>query len=79
MTQPLSTTDLIEALASLEHEQWLHWSRAVAVAVPARTRQKWEASWVNYGELNETMKEDDRIWARKVVALLRQHGIIQKL
>jgi hypothetical protein len=77
MSQPIPTDDLIEALANLEHEQWLHWSQAVAAEVPARTRQKWEGSWVNYGDLNEELKEADRIWARKVVALLQQYRVIK--
>jgi len=28
-----STDDLVEALAEIEHKQWMHWSQAVAVEV----------------------------------------------
>ena len=68
--------DLVEALARIEHEQWMHWSQAVAADVTAATRDKWQRSWVNYAELTEVVKEADRVWARKVVTLLRQRQLI---
>ena len=68
--------DLVEALAEIEHAQWLHWSQAVAAEVPADTRAKWRRSWVKYAQLSEDLKEADRVWARKVVALLRQRNLI---
>jgi hypothetical protein len=77
MTPPNPTDHLIEALAVLEHEQWLYWSQAVAAEVPAETRQKWEQSWVDYNDLSEELKEADRVWARKVASLLREQILIQ--
>ena len=68
--------DLVEALARIEHEQWMHWSQAVAADVTAATRDKWQRSWVNYAELTEVLKEADRVWARKVVTLLSQRLLI---
>lgn len=68
--------ELIEALARIEHEQWMHWSQAVAADVTAATRVKWQRSWVDYAELTVDLKEADRVWARKVVALLRQRQLI---
>ena len=68
--------ELIEALAEIEHEQWMHWSRAAAAKVPAPIRAQWQNSWVPYGELSEKLKEADRIWARKVVKLLRRRQLI---
>ena len=44
--------------------------------VPLMTREKWQRSWVDYGELTEELKEADRVWARKVVTLLRQRQLI---
>ncbi len=74
---PQNTTDeLIEALAEIEHEQWLHWSRAVAAEVAPVTRDKWQRSWLNYAELSDDLKEEDRVWARRVVTLLRQRKLI---
>jgi hypothetical protein len=68
--------DLIEALAEIEHEQWIHWSRAVAGKVPEATRAGWQRSWVDYHELTDDVKEADRLWARRVIAVLRQHGLV---
>jgi hypothetical protein len=62
--------DLLERLAELEHEQWVAWSRAVAAEVEVDRRRRWEACWVPYAELPEEVKEQDRVWARKVLALL---------
>lgn len=70
------TDDLIEALAEIEHEQWMHWSHTVAREVAATTQAKWQRSWVNYAALTDELKEADRIWARKVVTLLRERNLI---
>ena len=75
---PLNPTDnLVEALAAIEHEQWMHWSKTVAADVADAIRSKWQRSWVDYAELEDNMKEADRVWARKVVMLLRQRKLIQ--
>ena len=68
--------ELIEALAEIEHEQWMHWSRAVAAKVPPALRTQWQNSWVPYVELSDKLKAADRIWARKVVRLLRRRQLI---
>lgn len=73
----IQSDDLVEALARLEHEQWMHWSKAVAADVSEATRTKWSTSWRDYTELTEAMKEADRVWARKVIALLHHHNLIQ--
>jgi hypothetical protein len=62
--------DLVERLAELEHEQWVSWSKALADEVPADRRRRWEACWVAYRDLPEELKEHDRVWARRVLALL---------
>lgn len=69
--------ELMEALAGIEHEQWKHWSQAVADHVDPATRARWQHSWKDYADLTEEMKEADRVWARKVVALLRHRQLIQ--
>ena len=68
--------ELIEALAEIEHEQWIHWSQTMAAKVPASIHAQWQNSWVPYGELSEKLKEADRVWARKVVKLLRRRQLI---
>jgi hypothetical protein len=62
--------DLLEKLAELEHEQWLAWARGVVGEVTPERRARWQPFFVPYTELDEKAKEDDRIWARKVLALL---------
>lgn len=75
---PVNTTDdLVEALAKIEHDQWMHWSQAAAADVPPTIRAKWQGSWVGYDELPDELKEADRMWAHKVVTLLRQRRLIQ--
>ena len=71
------TDDLIEALAEIEHQQWMHWSKTVAAEVSPVTRKKWQGSWTDYNKLTEAMKEADRLWARKVVTLLRQRRLVE--
>ena len=73
---PSLTDDLVEALAEIEHEQWMHWSQAVAPRVSAGIAESWRKSWVDYAELTEELKEADRVWARKVVTLLRERKLI---
>ena len=68
--------ELIEALAEVEHEQWMHWSQAVATEVPETTRDKWRRSWAPYANLTDELKEADRVWARKVVSLLQKQKLI---
>jgi hypothetical protein len=61
---------LLEQLAELEHEQWIIWSQAVAAEVSDERRKRWQELWVPYRDLPEELKEQDRVWARKVLALL---------
>ena len=68
--------DLVEALAEIEHEQWMHWSQAAAPKVLGGIPDHWRSSWVDYAELTEDLKEADRVWARKVVTLLRKRKLI---
>jgi hypothetical protein len=76
MNASIDAEDLVEALAEIEHQQWLHWSKAVAPEVSNPTRLKWQSCWREYSELTENVKEADRVWARKVVALLRERQLI---
>ncbi len=62
--------DKIEELAKLEHDQWIEWSKAVAPEVSEERRARWEKLWIPYEELSEEAKEQDRIWARKVIEVL---------
>lgn len=64
--------DRLERLAELEHEQWMEWSKAVADEVSPEWRARWEKYWVPYDQLPEEVKEQDRVWARKVIAVFEK-------
>jgi hypothetical protein len=49
----------------------------VAEEVTSTVREKWKGSWVSYSQLTDELKDADRVWARKVVTLLRQRNLIQ--
>ena len=76
MNRFINFDDLVEALSEIEHQQWLHWSKPVAPEVAGATRRKWKRSWMDYSKLTEGEEESDRVWARKVVALLRERQLI---
>jgi hypothetical protein len=61
---------LVERLAELEHEQWQTWARAVLDEVSPERRLRWQAYFVPYADLPEEVKEQDRVWARKVIEAL---------
>jgi hypothetical protein len=64
-------TALIEALAALEHQQWIDWSKTIAEKenLSPERLERWRKLWVPYEELDEKDKESDRAWARKVLAV----------
>jgi hypothetical protein len=67
--------ELLERLAEVEHEQWVAWARAVAGEVSPERRARWESFYGPYARLSEEAKEQDRAWARRVLAVLREAGI----
>jgi hypothetical protein len=64
--------EMIEKLASLEHEQWVYWSQQIAKVenISPDRLTRWKTLWVPYNRLPEDAKEHDRSWARKVVDLI---------
>ena len=61
--------DLLERLAALEHEQWVHWARAVSEEVSEERRKRWEKYFVPYDQLPEDVKKSDREWANKAIKI----------
>jgi len=55
----------LEMLASLEHEQWIHYNKGLP-----KEFQKPQL-WIPYEELLDEQKEIDRVFARKVLELLK--------
>ena len=65
---------LLERLSSIEHEQWWQWALHLMQTEPnisAERLARWKGSMVPYRELTEENKEHDRIWARRVMEVLR--------
>ena len=54
-------TDVPEALAALEHDQWMAWSKSLAAAEPlsAERVERWQRLWVPYADLSEQEKDAD--------------------
>jgi hypothetical protein len=71
--------ELVEALASIEHDQWGTWTQALAIHLAlgpdTALLLRWQALWVPYEQLTDEQKEKDRIWARQVIDLLQRRGI----
>ena len=74
--------ELLETLASLEHERWSHWQRYMhskcvpqgddgALLIPADLVKRWEKQIATpYSELTDEQKESDREQVRKYLPLI---------
>lgn len=65
--------ETIEKLAELEHEQWVEWSKALVQSekrLSFARIERWKKLWKPYAQLTEEEKEQDRIYARKVYAII---------
>ena len=60
---------VLERLAALEHEQWVSWATALLESEQLSKERKirWKKLFVPYHQLDEAVKEFDRVWARKVL------------
>lgn len=69
----MEKNELIEALADLEHEQWIAWSKNIAETenISSGRLARWQALWVPYSELEEEVQELDREWAERAVKVSR--------
>ena len=74
--------ELLETLASVEHERWSHWQRYLhskcvpqgddgTLLIPADLVKKWEKQMATpYSKLTEEEKESDREQVRKYLPLV---------
>lgn len=63
----------LEQLAALEHEQWIEWAKALLKSEPGiskERRERWEKLFVSYADLTEDSKEQDRVYARKILKIM---------
>ena len=69
--------ELIEKLSALEHEQWSCWAKYMLGCMNSNNVKRWnEQSTTSYFKLSEKDKEKDRIWAKKVIKLLKDEKVI---
>jgi len=65
---------LIEDLADLEHEQWIHWTKYMLDNLTAENIQRWKRQCKTpYSQLTDKEKESDKEWARKVINIVKEH------
>jgi hypothetical protein len=73
----MADQDLIERLAELEHQQWMHWAQSLVAeesGLAAERVARWRCSFVAYADLPEHLKDLDRTWARRALALMKQES-----
>jgi len=66
-------SELLEALSELEHEQWRVWRSDVERRFGLPHSESLDKG---YSELSEAEKEEDRVFARRVLALLEKRRLI---
>lgn len=65
-------SDKLEQLAELEHIQWSHWTKYMLDNLTPENIERWRRQIdTPYGELSEKEKESDRVWARKVLEVIK--------
>jgi len=64
---------LLETLADLEHKQWIHWTKYFLRHHHYKNfRKRWKKQTeTSYLELSEKEKEPDRVWAKKVIQVIK--------
>ena len=70
----LTDEEIIESLAELEHKQWMKWADTIMQTEKISDDRfaRWASCMIPYADLSEEMKEHDRVWARKALAILRK-------
>ena len=65
---------IIEKLAELEHTQWIEWAKNISSKEKLSPERlaRWKKLYIPYAELSEEMKEEDRKWARKSLAIFKE-------
>lgn len=66
--------ELLEALAELEHEQWMAWAKSLISEVAPDRRVRWSSYMRAYKDLPPAVKEKDRELARQVLKTIEAAG-----
>jgi len=70
-----SDSELLERLSDLEHQQWANWAQSILKTenISEERKARWSTMFVDYNELTEEIKEYDREYARKVMAIVKEY------
>jgi len=68
--------DLLEEISKLIHDEWIEWARNVEHEISDERKARWETVYCEYEDLSEEMKDKDRVYAKKVLAMLKEKDII---
>lgn len=76
-TRKFTDPALLEKIASLEHDQWIYWSKRLALSDEKLSKERldrWRGYWkTHYPDLPEEIKQQDRVWARRVLETISLH------
>jgi hypothetical protein len=65
---------LRERMASLEHEQWAHWTSYMLDNLTPENIKRWKQQIkTSYSDLSDKEKESDREWADKGIKCIRDN------
>lgn len=65
--------ELLEKLAALEHEQWVHWTKYMLDNLTDVNIHRWRRQVETpYEDLPDDEKRSDRDWARKVLEIVKE-------
>jgi hypothetical protein len=66
--------EFIEVIASLEHDQWIDWAKALMKneKLSKERIERWEGFMVSYDKLSEKDKEPDRKYAKAVLSAIKK-------
>jgi hypothetical protein len=70
--------EILEALADLEHQQWMEWAGKLldSEQISLARKNRWLSTFMPYEVLSEKNKEKDRYWARKIMEMLKRKGVL---
>lgn len=67
--------NILEELSELEHIQWEEWSKDISKKenISKDRKDRWKEYWIDYDQLDDEVKEEDRKWARKVIKIIEKY------
>lgn len=66
---------LLEEISKLIHEEWVEWAKQIEHEISDERKARWQTVYCDYDELSEEMKDKDRDYGKKVLAMLKNFDI----